>query len=67
MAVSAGTIVEHLDVVEDVCFGQVTGFVDPFLDPLLFQAAEERLSNRIISAVTPSTHARLQVVGFQKA
>ena len=64
---ASNSVIEHFDVVEHIRLGQVTGFVDPFLDPLLFQAAEERLSNRIISAVTPSTHARLQVVGFQKA
>ena len=47
MAVPAGTIVEHFDVVEDISACQVTCFIDTLLDPLLFQAAEEGLSDCI--------------------
>ncbi len=67
MAVPAGTIVEHLDVVEDVGTGQVTCFIDTFLDALFLQAAEEGLSYSIIPAVAASTHTRFQVVGLQEA
>lgn len=38
---TAGSIVEHLDVVEDIGSGELAGFVDSFLDPFLFQRAEE--------------------------
>lgn len=41
MAVTTGTVVEHFDVVEHIGSGEVAGFVDPFADAFLFQAAEE--------------------------
>ena len=37
----AGSVVEDLDIIEDVGSGEVSGFVDAFSDTLLFQAAEE--------------------------
>jgi hypothetical protein len=47
VTVSTCLIVEHFDVIEYVSSCQVSGFVDPFLDTLLFQAAEEIFSNSI--------------------
>ena len=47
MAVAASSIVEDLDVVEDVGPRQFAGFVDAFADALLLQAAEEGLSDGI--------------------
>ena len=57
MAVSPLAIVEHLYVVEDIRAGQLTRAVDAFLDPLLFQGAEERLDDSIIPAIASTTHA----------
>ncbi len=56
-------VIKHLDVVEHIRLGQVTGFVDPFADPFFFQAAEEGFRHRIIPAIASSTHAGIQVVG----
>ncbi len=67
MAVSAGAIVKHFDVVEDMGPGHITGLVYPPLDAFLFQTAEEGFGNGVIPAVSPSTHARLELVGFAKA
>ena len=63
----AGSIVEHLDVIEDIRFGHITSFIDPFLDVLLLQAAEEGFGYSVVPAITPSTHARFQIVGFAEA
>ena len=62
----ASTVVEYLDVIEDIGTGQVTGFVDTFFDALLFKTAEEGLSDCVVPTVTASAHAGLQVVGLQK-
>lgn len=63
----ADPIVGYLDIFEDISFGQITGFVDPFLDMLLLHAAEEKFRYGIVPTVTPSTHAGFQVDGFGKA
>ena len=67
MAVSAGAIVKRLDVIEDIGAGQITRFIDAFLDPFLLQATEERLRHGIVPAVAASAHAGFQVVGLQEA
>ena len=41
MAVATGSVVEHLDIVEDIGSGEIARFVDAFPDALLLQAAEE--------------------------
>jgi hypothetical protein len=41
MAVPASTIVKRLDVIEDIRLGEVTGFVDGFIDSFFLQATEE--------------------------
>ncbi len=63
MGVTSDPVIKHFDVVEHIGLGQVTGFVDPFPDPLLFQAAEKRFSHRVIPTITPTAHAGVQVVG----
>jgi hypothetical protein len=50
MAVAAGSIVEHLDVVEDVGLREISGSVDLLPYSLLLDAAEERLSNGVVPA-----------------
>jgi hypothetical protein len=44
---ASGSIVEHLDVVEDISFGEVSRFVDSFSDSLFLQAAEERFRDSV--------------------
>lgn len=51
VAVPTGAIVESIDVVGDVRERDVAARIDPLLDSLLLQAAEERLDHGNISAV----------------
>ena len=46
MAVAAGSIVEHLDVIEDVGAGELAGFVDALAHAFFLQAAEEGFGYR---------------------
>ncbi len=64
MAVTSGSIVEHLDVFEDVCLGEIACSVDLLPDSLLFQAAEERLRNRVVPTVPSAAHAGVELVCF---
>lgn len=57
MAVSTRPIVERFDVVSDVGHGQFAVLVDPLLDPLFRQAAEEGLGYGIVPAIRFSAHA----------
>jgi hypothetical protein len=66
MAVTAGSVVEHLNVIEDIGAGQIPGFVDAFTDPFLFQAAEEQFRDSVIPAIAPPAHAGLKVMGLTK-
>ena len=60
MGMAAGTIVEDLDVIEDIRATQLAGLIDAFADTFFLQAAEERLRDSIVPAVTPSAHTGLQ-------
>ena len=60
------SIVEHLDVIEDIGTRQVTRFVDPLSNPLLFQRTEEGLDDRVIPAVTFSAHTGVEAVSIAK-
>jgi hypothetical protein len=51
VTVAAGSIVEHLQVIEDIGVRQVKCFVGPFLDALFLQAAEEGLSHSVVPTV----------------
>lgn len=57
------SIVEDLDIIEHIRSGKVSGFIDPLLDALLFQAAEEGFCHGIIPTITASIHAGLQIMG----
>ena len=59
---AAGSIVERLDVVEDVGTGPIAGLVDTVFDPFLFQTAEERFGYGVIPTVAAPAHARFQSV-----
>src|SRR3954467_15386712 len=67
MAMTAGSVVEHFDVVEDIGPGEIPGFVNPSADAFFFQAAEERLRDGIVPAIAPPAHARFQVMIQAKA
>lgn len=65
--VAAYGIVESVDIAGYVRDRSVPTRVDAFLDPLLFQTAEEGLSDRVVPAVGASAHAWLKMVAFAKA
>jgi hypothetical protein len=67
MAMSTDSIVEHLDVVEDICSGEISCLVDSFFDAHLFQATKERFRDSIVPTVAASAHTRLEVVCFAEA
>ncbi len=67
MAVASGSIVEHFDIVEDVCSRERACSVDFSSDPLLLEAAEERFGDRIIPAVPATAHAGIELVRFAEA
>ena len=55
VAVPTTPVVERFDVIEHIRPGQITGFVDAFLDALFLQTAEEAFCHRIVPAVTTPT------------
>ena len=58
--VTPNTIAETLNVIEDFRLGLRPCAVNPLLDLFALEVADERLGNRVIPAVTPTTHARTQ-------
>ena len=62
MAMAARQIVEPLDVLGDVRGRYLPTGVDALLDPLLLQAAEEGLGDRVVPAVGAPAHAWLKMV-----
>lgn len=66
ITVTARSIVERFDVVRDIRPRDLPVLVDALPDPLLLQAPEEGLGNRIVPAVSPSTHAGLQTMASAK-
>ena len=57
-------IVEPIDVVRDIQSCYVPGGVNALPYSFLLEAAEERLDDGIVPAVSLAAHARLQVVGL---
>lgn len=57
MLVSSLSIVEVIDVIRDIFRRLLARVVDAFLDALFLQAREEGLGDRVVPAVTSSTHA----------
>ena len=66
MAVPALGVVKHLDVVEDIAAGQVSGLIDLAPDPLALEQLEEALGHRVVVAIAPPAHAALAVIGLQE-
>ena len=62
MAVSTGAIVEHLNVIVDLGFGDITVLVDSLLDPLFLQAAKERFGHCVIPAIPTPAHAGFKMM-----
>ena len=63
----SGGIVERIDVFSYLGAGDRAILVDPFLDVLLLQTAEEGLGHRVVIAVPAPAHARFKAVGFAEA
>jgi len=63
---STHRVVEKLDVVEHICPGFVSCFVNVLLDSLGLQQREKALGHCIVMAIAAPTHARLQVVIAQE-
>ena len=59
-------VIEHLDIIKNICSGGVPASVNFSLYPLSLQQLEEALSNSIVVAVTAPTHTPLQVMRLQK-
>lgn len=56
-------VVGHFNIIEDICSGQILGFVDPFPDTLFFQRTEERFGHHIILAVAIPAYSECQIIG----
>lgn len=61
---ASNSVVETLDVIEDVRPGFSPCTVNPLLDLLALQVTEERLSHRVVPAIAATAHARAQSVVF---
>lgn len=58
-------IVKHLDIIKDICSGFLPVFVVSTSDFFFFKIAKKAFSDRIIPAVTTTTHAGFYVELFQ--
>jgi len=59
---ASGSIVKHLDVIEDISSGKIACFIDAPLDSFFLQTTKERLGHGIIPTVSASTHARFKLM-----
>lgn len=66
MAMAPGSIVKDFDVIEDICPGQIAGFVDAFADTFLFQTAKERFGDCVIPTISAPAHALFEIVRLQE-
>ena len=66
MAVSALSIVEHLDVIEDIRPRQLARVVNAFLDPFLVQRAEERLDDGVDAPISSGAPRFRHVGQYQR-
>ncbi len=60
---AASPIVEGFDVVGHIGACEVSVLVDLLLDALFLEAAEERLGDGVVPAISLSAHAGFQVMG----
>ncbi|CTQ00144.1 hypothetical protein BN1200_1100077 [Klebsiella variicola] len=51
---------------QNIASGFVSRSVDPFLKPFAFQLLEKAFRNRVVMAVSATTHAAFQTVLFQE-
>ena len=61
---TSNSIVESLGVIEVVRFGLSPCTLNLLLDLFTLEVAEQRLSNRVIRAIYPTTHARSHSLVF---
>ena len=66
MVVRAGSIVEHLNVINGIGPGQIACPADAFLNPFFLQNTKESFRDNIAPAVPVSTHVGLKIVGLQE-
>lgn len=59
-------VVEHLDVVEDICSGLIAGRVDLAADSLSLEKLKEALGHSVVMAIATTAHAGDQVVVAQE-
>lgn len=60
-------VIKHLDVIEHITAGFFAGAVGFSSDAFPLQQLEKAFRNRVVVAVTASTHAADQVVGLEEA
>jgi hypothetical protein len=63
----SGGIVERIDVFCYLGAGDRAILVDPFLDVLLLQTAEERFRNGVVPTISSTAHARDQPIRSTEA
>jgi len=61
MAIATRAVEEFFDVGDDILKGELSTPIHVPPDPLLLQAAEEELRDRMVPAVSVATHARNQM------
>ena len=66
VAVPALTVAEHIDVAGNICSCRLSVRIHPALDSFSLECLKDTFGDRIIMAVTPSTHAGYQVVCLQE-
>ncbi len=59
-------VIEHLDVVENILPGTVSGFVGSAPDTFTLQEVEEAFGNRVIVAVPSAAHAVFKIMLLQE-
>ena len=59
-------VVEHLDLVEHILPGLISGFVGPAPYPFAFEQVEEAFCHGIVVTVPAPAHGMLQVVMLQE-
>jgi hypothetical protein len=67
MTVSTSSIVERLNVVRNLCLRDFSVLEDSLLDQLFLETPEEGFRHGIVSAISSSAHARLEIIGSTKA
>lgn len=60
------SIVEDLDVIEDIFLRNIKDFIETFSNTFFFQTGKKRLSNGVVPTISTATHVGLKIVLFAK-